>query len=65
MEFNSGFKGLIDCFNIVTLASSYSALPEDGNYTATCCSFIVISCTLFQSLLQHFPKDGFKGDRNM
>jgi hypothetical protein len=29
---------LIDCFNIVTLASSYSALPDDGDYTETCCS---------------------------
>jgi hypothetical protein len=29
---------LIDCFNIVTLASSYSALPDDGDYTETCWS---------------------------
>jgi len=27
---------LIDCINIVTLASSYSALPDDGDYTDTC-----------------------------
>jgi hypothetical protein len=26
---------LIDCFNIVTLASSYSAPTDDGNYTET------------------------------
>ena len=27
-----------NCFNIVTLASSYSALPDDGDYTETCWS---------------------------
>jgi hypothetical protein len=26
---------LIDCFNTVTLASSYSALPDDGDHTET------------------------------
>jgi len=35
MGFNSGFKGLIDCFNIVNLASSNSALPDDGDYAET------------------------------
>ena len=29
---------LIYCFNIVTLASSYSALPDDGDYADTCWS---------------------------
>jgi len=28
----------MDCFNIVTLASSNSALPDDGDYTETCWS---------------------------
>jgi hypothetical protein len=27
---------LNDCFNIVTLASSYNALPDDGDYTEAC-----------------------------
>jgi len=30
----------MDCFNIVTLAISYSALPDDGDYTKTCWSLI-------------------------
>ena len=29
---------LIYCFNIVTLASSYSALPDDGDYADKCWS---------------------------
>ena len=29
---------LIYCFNIVTLASSYNALPDDGDYADTCWS---------------------------
>jgi hypothetical protein len=32
MEFNSAFKGL----TTVTLASSNSALSDDGDYTETC-----------------------------
>jgi len=43
MGFNSEFKGLIDCFNIVTLGSSYSALPDDGGYTETCWSCINVN----------------------
>ena len=43
MGFNSGFKGLIDCFKIVTLANSYSALPDDGDYTETCWSRFNVS----------------------
>ena len=35
---NSGAKGLIDGFDTVTLASSYSALPDDGDHTETCWS---------------------------
>jgi len=38
MGFNLAFKGLIDYFNILTLACSYSALPDDGNYTEPCWS---------------------------
>jgi len=34
MAFNSAFKGL----RTVTLASSNSALPDDGDYTETCWS---------------------------
>jgi len=29
---------LNSCFNTVTLASSYSALPDDGDHTETCWS---------------------------
>ena len=32
---------LIYCFNIVTLAGSYSALPDDGDYADKCWSFNV------------------------
>jgi hypothetical protein len=31
MGFNSAFKGLIDYFKTVTLASWNSALPDDGD----------------------------------
>jgi len=34
---------LIDCFNIVTLASSHSALPDGGDYTETCRSCINVN----------------------
>jgi hypothetical protein len=39
------------CFNIVTLASSYSALPDDSDYTKTCRScFNVNFNTYFKAL---------------
>jgi len=38
MGFNLAFKVLIDCFKIVILASLFSALPDDGDYTETCWS---------------------------
>jgi len=38
MGFNSAFKGLINYFNTVTLASSHSTLPDDGDHTETCWS---------------------------
>jgi len=42
---------LIDCFKIVTLASSNSALPDDGDYTETCWScFNVNFITLLKQL---------------
>jgi hypothetical protein len=43
-----------DCLNIVTLASSYSALPDDGDYTETCWScFNVNFTTPFKAILVH------------
>jgi len=43
---------LIDCFKILTLASPYSALPDDGDYTKTCWScFNVNFNTPFKTIL--------------
>jgi len=48
MGFNSTFKGL----NIITLTSSYGALPDDGDYTETCRScFNVNFITPFKTVL--------------
>ena len=43
---------LIICFNAVTLASSHSALSDDGDDTETCCScFNVNFNTPFKAIL--------------
>jgi hypothetical protein len=34
---------VFDCFNIVTLATSYSMLPDDGAYTETCWSCLSVN----------------------
>jgi hypothetical protein len=48
MGFNLAFKRL----NIVTLANSYSAPPDDGDYTETCWScFSVNFNTPFKAIL--------------
>jgi hypothetical protein len=42
----------MEYFNIVTLASSYSALPDDGDYTEACQScFNVNFNTPFKAIL--------------
>jgi len=50
MGFNSAFKGLTTTMYFnglfltnVTLASSNSALPDDGNYTETCCICFIVN----------------------
>jgi len=43
MEFNSAFKGLIDCFNKCNLQSSNSALSDDGDYTETWWSYFNVN----------------------
>ena len=53
---------LIGCFNIITLASPYSALPDDGDYTETCWSSLTFrhraSCILGQAF-HYSPENAF------
>jgi hypothetical protein len=47
-----------ECFNLVNLASFYSALPDDGDYTETCWScFNVNFNTPFKAILLRISGD--------